>query len=239
MKKLILKLFAFSGFELRRFNLLNNRGLVLQMVLKTYGINTVIDIGANIGQFSKSLRMNGYKKKIVSFEPLSSAHNKLLKNSKNDHNWKVAPRMAIGSEDSQIKMYIAGNSQSSSALEMLNSHIDAATNSKYIGSEMADIKMLDSVCHEFINQEDRIFLKIDTQGFEDRVLAGGQKLMKQVFGIQIEMSLVLLYKDQILYEEMTSKMKDLGFELWFITPEFSDPVSGRLLQVDATFVRTL
>jgi FkbM family methyltransferase len=239
MKKLLLKLFTLTGFEVRRFNFLNNRSLVLQMILKKYAINTVIDIGANTGQFSKSLRMNGYKDKIVSFEPLSSAYENLLKNAKNDKNWKVAPRMAIGSEDGQIKMNIAGNSQSSSALDMLSSHINAATNSKYIGSEIADIKMLDSVCHEFITQEERIFLKIDTQGFEDRVLSGAKKLLKQVFGIQIEMSLLPLYKDQILYEEMISKMKDLGFELWFITPEFSDPVSGRLLQVDATFVRAL
>ena len=74
--------------------------------------------------------------------------------------------------------------------------------------------------------------------YENKVINGAEKLMNKIIGVQIEMSLVPLYEDQILFEEMFKKMKSLGFELWAISSVFSDPNSAQLLQIDATFFRT-
>jgi len=63
-----------------------------------FKINKVFDIGANIGQYAMNLRKQGYKGKIISFEPLPNAYKKLLKNSRNDSLWKVHPRIGLGSK---------------------------------------------------------------------------------------------------------------------------------------------
>jgi hypothetical protein len=82
------------------------------------------------------------------------------------------------------------------------------------------------------------FIKIDTQGYETQVMNGAKKLMSQIVGLQVEISLVPLYKGQCLFDEMLKKLKNYGFELWSISTVFSDPNTGQLLQVDATFFRT-
>ena len=80
-------------------------------------------------------------------------------------------------------------------------------------------------------------MKIDTQGYEDRVLKGATELLNRTTGVQLELSLIPLYKGQLLYDEIIKKLEAIGFELWSINPVFTEPVTGRLLQVDATFFR--
>ena len=120
---------------------------------------------------------------------------------------------------------------------MLKAHQDAEGNSTYIGAEVVRMSKLDSIYTSYVNPDSKIFLKIDTQGYEDRVLRGASKLLEQVVGLQIELSLTPLYRDQILFDEMIDNLKKIGFELWSIAPVFSDLKTGRLLQVDATFFR--
>jgi hypothetical protein len=83
-----------------------------------------------------------------------------------------------------------------------------------------------------------LFLKIDTQGYEDRVLRGAVELLPRAVGLQLEMSLVSLYEGQRRFDEMYVELVGKGFELWSMSPAFVDPRSGRLLQVDATFFRS-
>jgi hypothetical protein len=51
------------------------------------------------------------------------------------------------------------------------------------------------------------------------------------------MSLLPLYQGETLMPEMSAAMSDHGFQLWDLEPSFRDPTTGRLLQVDAIFVR--
>ena len=82
------------------------------------------------------------------------------------------------------------------------------------------------------------FIKIDTQGYETQVMNGAKKLMSQIVGLQVEISLVPLYKGQCLFDEMLKKLKNYGFELWSISTVFSDPNTGQLLQVDGVIVKS-
>ena len=80
-------------------------------------------------------------------------------------------------------------------------------------------------------------LKMDTQGYEDQVLQGIGKLIKKIEGIQIELSLNPLYKDQSLFLELYQKIKELGFELWDLQRGFSNIDSGKIYQLDGIFFR--
>jgi FkbM family methyltransferase len=173
----------------------------------------------------------------VSFEPLSTEREQLLKSSRNDPLWDVAPRAAIGSEDGEIEIHRAGNSQSSSVLNMLDAHASVAPESRYIGSERVPMHRLDSLAPDYMGHDSVSFLKVDTQGYEDRVLSGAGRTLDQITGLQLELSLVSLYDGQRLFDDLMRQVKASGFELWSISPALVDPRTGRLLQVNATFFR--
>ena len=225
------------GLEVRRFRPASSADAALQAMLSQHRINLILDVGANTGQFGQLLREVGYAGGIVSFEPLSAARTALSAAARNDAAWQVAPAMAIGSEHGEIELHVAGNSVSSSVLPMLESHAEAAPASVYVGSEKVPLRTLDEVAGEYLRPDTVLFLKIDTQGYEDRVLQGATSLLQRTTGLQLELSLVPLYAGQRLFNELLAQLHSAGFELWNMTPAFIDPVNGRLLQVDATFFR--
>lgn len=209
----------------------------LSAMLENHGVDLVLDIGANTGQFAQALRTAGYKGRLVSFEPLSTAHTKLLRASRDDARWEVAPRAAIGDHEGEVEMHIAGNSVSSSALAMLDSHAKAAPASVYIGNERVQLSRLDAMARAYLQTESTPFIKIDTQGYEDRVLDGAAELLARTRGLQLELSFLPLYEGQPLFDDLVERLRSLGFSIWAIWPGFCDPVSGRMLQVDVTFFR--
>ena len=235
MKSFLKKVLRRFDLELRNFSIEKSENARFFTMLSHHKVNTVFDIGANEGQFGVILRDFGYKGKIVSFEPLTEAREKLNRISQDDPLWEIAPQAAIGDEDGEIEIHIAGNSESSSILNMLDSHIEAAPSSKYIGKEKVLLRKLDTLSQDFVDDNSVVFLKIDTQGYEEKVMNGAHALMKNIVGLQLEISLVPLYEYHSLLEEMLQNIKEKGFELWGISTVFSDPKTAQLLQIDATF----
>lgn len=205
--------------------------------LRKFKIDLVLDVGANQGQFASEIRRGGYAGNIVSFEPLSDAHRRLLQARDGDANWDVYPRCALGDHDGEVEINIAGNSLSSSILPMLESHRSAAPESAYCGKEVVPLWKLDTVAGQYLKNAHAPFLKIDTQGFEWQVLDGARATLPQVRGVLLELSLELLYDGQHLWREMIERLEAEGFVLWAFEPVFSDPLDGRTLQVDGVFYR--
>lgn len=225
------------GFDLTRYRSVDSNAGRLALMLRINAIDLVLDVGANTGQFARSLRLAGYSGRIVSFEPLVSAHLELERASKRDAKWTVAPRCALGAFSGEVNFYVAGNSQSSSALEMLQSHIDAAPHTKVKEMTRVPLRTLDQFADSYLMLSSRVFLKIDTQGYEDQVLLGASQSMPSIRGIQMELSLTPLYENQKLFAELFVHVCDLGFNSWSISPGFGNGETGRMLQVDATFFR--
>ena len=240
IKKTIKKIFRKLGFDLIRYNPASSENARILEFFSIYKIDTVLDIGANIGQFAMELRESGYTGRIISFEPLSEAYSRLLINSKKDHNWIIAPRMAIGNEEGKKTINISGNFYSSSILKMTDIHIKGSPESAYIGSEEIYINKLDNiVCGGgILKNKNNVFIKIDVQGYELEVLKGAVNILSKVKGIRIELSLKPLYENQMLFLDMLDYITDLGFELYDILPGFRDIQSGKLLQFDGIFFRT-
>ena len=225
------------GYELNRYNPRHSEGFQLKRILDKNNIDLVIDVGANNGGYGTHLREIGYKGKMISFEPLANAYNKLIDRSKHDQNWNVAERMAIGDFDGETQINVSSNSTSSSILDIKDSHVDAAPESNFVGKETVKIRTLDSLIgKELPATVSNAFLKIDVQGYEKQVLEGAKKLLKHIKGIQSEMSLVPLYENQIIYDEFISRMKKDNFNIHAIFPGFMNKKTGQLLQFDGIFI---
>ena len=237
IKKMITQLFRSLGFELKRYAIASSTNYRAQRFFSDYKFDTVLDVGAYDGTYAMSLRNLGFKGRIISFEPLSKIYPKILGHSKNDINWIVPPRMAIGAKEGVKSINIAANYTSSSIKGMEDAHLISAPESKFVGSELVNVYSLDKVAGEFVNSENVVFLKLDVQGYETEVLKGAQKILPIIKGMQIELSLIPLYKDQLVFKQMLSYIEKLGYQLWDMQPCFRDKVTGQLLQIDGIFIR--
>jgi FkbM family methyltransferase len=206
--------------------------------LKSHHVDVVLDIGANSGQYATGLRTRAFKGRIVSFEPLPGPFSLLESKASADPLWDCQ-RCALGNADGTISINVAGNAGlSSSVLPMLKSHQDAYPPANYIGTEEVPIHRLDSVAPEILRPTDIAFLKMDVQGFEKQVLAGGKSTVNdRCVGMQLELSFLPLYEGDMLIREALDLIYSLGFTMTGLLPGFMDARNGRMLQADGIFFR--
>ena len=223
------------GYDIVAFDRSSGRWRLLHLFHR-HQINLILDVGANSGAFGWDMRELGFSGKIVSFEPLADAYAKLEQASRNDPAWQ-AVNIGLGDLDEERSLHIASNSQSSSLLPMLDAHKQAAPESAYLGQERVTIHRLETVFADYGVRDDKIFLKIDTQGFERPVLDGAQNILDSAPLVQLECSLVPLYKDVPLAEEMIGYMRELGYDPIDLQPTFHHHDSGHLMQTDILFAR--
>ena len=151
MTNLLRRLIRSIGFDVVMYPPLHSHSGRMKRLFDFYQINLVLDVGANEGQFGRSLRNFGYHGKIISFEPLSQAHKKLVRVTGRDSNWAVAPKMAIGSTSSEVTINVAANLESSSILPMSSLHSDAAPTSRYTSTETVAMKTLDDAAIHYLS----------------------------------------------------------------------------------------
>jgi FkbM family methyltransferase len=209
----------------------------LAAMLDHFAIDVVLDVGANTGQYGSSLRQAGYARRIVSFEPLSTAYAQLAVRAARDPLWTLHPRCAVGDKVGAVEINVAQNSVSSSIRAMLPAHYEAAPESQFVAAERVGLVTLDSVFERYRPATGNTWLKIDTQGFEKEVLDGAATAAPAIKVVQLELSLVPLYEGQSLWEYFLARMRSEGYQIWAFIPGFSDARSGRSLQMDVVFAR--
>lgn len=235
MSKLYFAKVPLRNTYLRLCNRLS-RGNAYSRFYDRYDINLVLDVGANKGQYGRELIRSGYTGRIVSFEPLASAFEKLNLNRWSFSQWKAEP-FALGSTNSTATFNIAGNSQSSSLQPMLDSHVEAAPAAAYVDTCEVQVRRLDDVFDQYCGTNDRCYVKLDVQGHEHEVIAGAEKCLDRIIALQMELSMRPLYAGAQTYQQAIEMMQDLGYRLMLITPGFGDAQTGEMLQADGVFVR--
>lgn len=225
-----------TGWDLVRFNPSTHPLARRAKLLQNYDISLVLDVGANTGQYATQLRELGYTARIVSFEPLTSAYEQLSAAAQHEQLWQTRHH-ALGTDDGSRVIHIGANSQTSSFLNMLPSLLKAFPDCGYINSESVSIRRLDSIFADIAQPDDRVWLKIDTQGFERAVIEGASAVLPRIEAIQAEVSLHPLYEGESTLAEFVSFMDDKGFSLVALETYLGDAVTSHLLQVDCIFHR--
>jgi FkbM family methyltransferase len=228
------KILNFFGIDLIRYP---NRDLRRRIkLLKHYKINKVIDVGANIGQYGKELRKAGFEGGIISIEPLDEAFKKLKKTISKDNLWH-AYQLALGESTGTVEINVSKNLYSSSMLDIADAHVDNAPNSAYVSKQETKLDTLDNLFPKVTAPSDNIFVKLDVQGFENVVLNGAKDSLKKITGMQIEMSLTELYKNQTNFIEIINRLSNNNFSLLSLENGFFNSKTGQLLQVDGVFFK--
>jgi len=224
-----------KGLARRGFVLQRHPGWRRQRLMADHRVDVVLDVGAARGGYAQELREFGYDGRIVSFEPIAAAYADLQVASADDSKWTCV-NSALGNAAGTQTINIASNSDSSSLLPMAEEHRSAAPHVDYVGQEEITVARLDDVAPDHLNSASRPFLKIDTQGFEREVLAGGSQTLEGCVGLQLELSFVPLYSGGMLVDEAISFAYDHGFRMVALAQGFTHP-TGAMLQADGVFFR--
>ena len=195
-------------------------------------LRTVIDCGANIGQFSRAIKNHFPEARIIAIEPQSDAANKFAMNFRNEAG-VVLKRIAVSDSSGQVNFFITNKNQQSS----INKPI--LKNDKYFkGGRVCEVRVQACRLDEVITHEDLIkpvMLKLDLQGHEKKALIGARNILDQVDYILAEVSLVKSYEGQSTFDEIYKIIIASGFELKGVMN--SKLSGGEIIELDVLFSR--
>jgi FkbM family methyltransferase len=208
-------------------------------LLRRLDVNVVLDVGANRGQFARRLRRDGYTGRIVSFEPVPRIAEKLEQFSADDPDWQVL-RHAVGDRDETREMNVGvGQGRLSSLLPATDfgrswsSRIDAEA------PVSVSVRRLDGLFDEAVAgvKHPRVYLKLDTQGYDLQAFAGAGDRVADLVAMQSELSLVPLYDGMPHLTEQLATYEAAGFQVTGMFPVIVDRQTMRVIEFDAVMVR--
>jgi len=205
------------------------------VLLKNYGIRTAIDIGANDGQFAADIHRRLPEAKIYSFEPLKDSYTVLCKNMSEVKDFK-AFNVALGDVSGKMEINRSSFSPSSSLLSMSGLHKTLYPKSAQNVKEEIAVKRLDDMANE-IKIEGPLLVKMDVQGYEDKVIEGGKQMLQKAIIVIAETSFVSLYEKQPLFADIHALMKSLGFSYRGNTEKHWNKNTGEPMYENAVFIK--
>ena len=206
-----------------------------QRWIKEAGISTVIDVGAHAGQFSSAIRAVLPKAHIYAFEPLADCCEKLRKRLGHYGRFQ-AFQIALGDRSGPINFWRSSFSKSSSVLPMADLHKESFPWSARMIPVTVQMETLDAYLDKMV-MAPKVLLKIDVQGYEDKVLRGACGVLKRVDLVLVEVSFRHLYEGQPLFKEIYELLSGAGFSYAGNLEQLVSPLDGSILQADALFIR--
>ena len=179
--------------------------------LRNIDCKTVVDIGANRGQYSLAVRHFMPDSKVIAFEPLIKPAEVFRQIFSEDS--QVALRnIAIGPEEKNVSMHVSGKDDSSSLLPISDLQEEKYPGTGEVGTLEVKVAPLNSV----LSEDDIIepaLLKLDVQGFEMDALRGCESLLQKFEMIYCECSFVELYTGQKLASDVIAWLAERGFPI--------------------------
>jgi FkbM family methyltransferase len=229
----LVKVLAYSGYRaaLRRSGVA--AAVEHEKLLKTFKFATVVDIGANRGQFALVARRCFPKARIISFEPLAGPAER-YRTALGDDPLTSLHQVAIGPATAIATMHVAAEDDSSSLLPITQLQ-EQLSGTREIAIETIDV---DSLAHR-IKEDDLhqpALLKIDVQGYELPVLKGCDALLSRFSQVYVECSFVELYKGQALASQVIEFLARRGYRF---NGDYNVQYGrdGRAIQADMLFSR--
>ena len=227
---IIKKFLRRQGYDIKRYHPL------FETLIKKHNVSTVFDIGANNGQFAKKIHEALPNAKIYSFEPLKDCYDILVKTFEKENVQFKAFNFALGQENNETVIKLNNFSPSSSILPMTKEHEKLYPKNKEVAERKITIRRLDDVAKE-LEITDDIFIKIDVQGFEDKVIKGGSHTISKAKIILVENSFIPLYEGQPLFGDIHKLLSELGFNYSGHGDQHWNEKTNELIYEDSIYTR--
>ena len=229
----IKRTFNVLGFEIARRG---NLSVDPFAWLRRQNVKTVLDIGANVGEWTLRIHQEIPAARMYCFEPLAKCYQRLLHNLRRIPN---ACAFKVAFDDHNGESFIWSNryAASSSLLPMGDLHKRIYPHSRNAVRESVAVRRLDDMATE-LELADDVMIKIDVQGYEDRVILGGRQVISRARIVLVETAFEPLYEGQALFGDIYDLLTSLGFAYAGNFQQSHNPETGTVLQeTDSVFVR--
>lgn len=211
----------------------------LSRLFSKQSIDCVIDVGGHQGGYGNFLRTEvGYRGVILSFEPVEGNFLKLQQAAKRDDRW-FTHQMALGDRCGRFEMNVMKAGLLNSFLAPEPDGVpDFAKWNVIEKREPVECRTLDSLKEELTRRHGwrNVYLKIDTQGYDFKVMQGAAQTLGQVRGLQTEASIRPLYQGMVPFEKVYAHLQAVGFQATGMYPVARDSFQ-RLVEFDLVMVR--
>lgn len=195
----------------------------LQNIFEHYRIDVVLDVGANRGQFATAIRNAGFGGHIYSFEPAMLPFGQLSMAARGDDRWH-ALKLGLGARPERMTINLAHSSDLNSLLEASDYGRERYPRIETAGREEIDIDTLDNfIAGSNIPGDARIFLKMDTQGYDLNVFEGAARSLARIPALLTELSLIPLYEGAPHWLEALERYERSGFHVSGLYPVSRNP----------------
>lgn len=228
-----------GGIEIARTREISGfHALHISKLLAVRHPDVVLDVGARVGEFGLWARRNGYRGKIISFEPVSSNYEALARRASGDGRWDVY-NWALGAEEGQFDINVTEDSMFSSFLRP-NAYAEKefGSGTRVSRTERVDVRRLDTVFEDVVAplRNPRVFLKMDTQGWDLEVLAGADGCLSHIDAFQSEVSVQAIYERMPNLAASLAEFERRGFAISGLFPVNLDS-QMRVVEFDCVVVR--
>jgi len=241
LKRLIQRAARTLGLHVGRYPPVDSLAYHLKTVLHELKIDCVLDVGAHEGEFSGFLRDLGYQGQIVSFEPVRTSFKTLTIARAGDPKWR-GENIALGAEEGELEMNIYAGSVFNSFLKPAENVPDRfRADTQIVRVDKVPMRRLESVIDDIVagQPEARLFLKMDTQGYDLQVLRGAGRRMGAIRALQTELAARPTYDSMPTLHESLGELDRLGFELTGIFPVAREMDHLRVIELDCVMCRKL
>jgi FkbM family methyltransferase len=234
----IRRLLRRGGIDVVRYPIHTTRAGHLRWVLNAQGVTTVLDVGANRGQFAKELRTESrFTGRIVSFEPEPETAARLEQTAAVDTKWSVHA-CALGDHEGTAELRRFASSDWNSLHDVDDERLaESGRAVQRRGSVTCAVRRLDAMWDDIVQRDDTVFLKSDTQGHDLAVLAGAGDHLGSVAGLLLEASIHTFYEGEADLREVLRVVREYGLEPSGFFPVARAKGSLALDTIDVCFVR--
>lgn len=213
--------------------------VALRRLIGHFGIDCILDVGANAGQYASMLRNDvGFRGDIISFEPNPDVFARLADIARGDSRWHVH-NVALSDQDGEASFHIMAADQFSS-LNRPGEGLEPifAERNRVEKSVQVRCARLETMFPELgpAASASAILLKMDTQGHDAGVVRGAGSVLRHMVGVQTELSIRPIYAGATDYRDMINLLTEAGFvpNAMFANNKGHFPL---LVELDGLFVR--
>jgi FkbM family methyltransferase len=208
----------------------------LRSLFTRYEIDSVFDVGANRGQYRDFLRYAvGFQGTIHSFEPVAAVAERVAARARSDPSWHVH-HYALGDGEGARDINVNVSSTFSSFLEpSANAGSGFGRHTVLAHRETVAMKRLDGVVSDLAVDPAKLYVKVDTQGFDLEVLRGGREALRRIKAVQFELAIRPGYQNVPEYREVLRQLEEWGFTLSGFFPVTTDE-RLRAIELDCVMV---
>lgn len=209
-----------------------------QWVLNTLKPSVFIDVGANVGYYPIQLLKTGFTGKIIAIEPVRHVFKTLKKHADNGQKF-TAINAGVSDTSGSMTLYVCGTGGGQSSYLPPTEYLEYNSKAKIEDTYETDIVTLSQIIEQHVPNADNIYIKIDVQGLEKKVIQGAKQHLSKVIGCKLEMAVNNSdYEDQPDMWEIIQYMKQQGFVLIHLEHTWRDHVSGtkEIIYMDGIFL---